>query len=326
MNTRRFGRTGWQVSELVFGGGFVGGVLIHQDDDTKLEAVRHALDAGINFIDTAPSYGQGQSEQALGWILKEVDQEPYLATKFEIDLRRLDDIPGQIEASLADSLARLQRDSVDLLQLHNRIEPELGDRGLTVNEILRAGGIADSLDKLREQGLFRHFGITALGTAACCCEVIASGRFDSAQVYYNLLNPSAGQTVPAGWSSHDFSGIIAACTANDVAAMNIRVFAAGVIATDIRHGREIPISKEIDIASDEQRASTVFALVDEQYGTRAQTAIRFSLANPDLSCVVVGLAELRHLTEALAAAEMGPLPAAALAQLKTLHDSDFGKL
>ena len=62
MRYRPFGRTGLQVSELVFGGGWVGGILIHQDDATKRAAIERALEAGINWIDTAPSYGDGKSE------------------------------------------------------------------------------------------------------------------------------------------------------------------------------------------------------------------------------------------------------------------------
>ncbi len=66
MKYREFGRTGLQVSELVFGGGAVGGLLVNADDDTKLDAIRRALAGGINWIDTAPLYGQGRSETALG--------------------------------------------------------------------------------------------------------------------------------------------------------------------------------------------------------------------------------------------------------------------
>ena len=66
MQYRKFGATGMEVSELVFGAGAVGGLLIDADDQTKLNAIRRALDAGINFIDTAPSYGATKSEQALG--------------------------------------------------------------------------------------------------------------------------------------------------------------------------------------------------------------------------------------------------------------------
>ena len=99
MRYRPFGRTGLQVSELVFGGGWVGGILIHQDDGTKRAALQRALEAGVNWVDTAPSYGDGQSEAALGWLLREVEPTPYVSTKVRLDLGRLDDIPGQIEAA-----------------------------------------------------------------------------------------------------------------------------------------------------------------------------------------------------------------------------------
>lgn len=77
MKTRRFGRTGLDISEMVFGGGFVGGIIIHAEEDTKRAAIRRALDAGVNWIDTAPLYGQ--SETALGWLLAEIDETPNLS-------------------------------------------------------------------------------------------------------------------------------------------------------------------------------------------------------------------------------------------------------
>ncbi len=326
MKYRPFGRTGVEVSEIVFGGGYVGGILLHPDDDTKRAAIRRALDRGVNWIDTAPSYGDGKSEEALGWLLAEVDESPYLSTKVAIDPDRLADIPGQIEESLHASLRRLSRDSVDLLQLHNAIEPENAERAITVDNVLRDHGVADGLDAMREQGLTRFTGITALGSAACCRQVIESGRFDSAQVYYNLINPSAGQPVADGWSGHDFGAIIAACRGSDVAVMNIRVLAAGVLATDQRTGREIPVATGSDVAAEERRTKAVFGAVGSEYGTRAQTAIRFSLANPDIACVIVGLAELGHLDEALDAVDSGPLPEEALARLARLYAADFADL
>jgi D-threo-aldose 1-dehydrogenase len=318
MRYRAFGRTGLQVSELVFGGGFVGGILIHADDDTKLAALRRGLDGGMNWIDTAPSYGDGQSEEALGWLLKEVDAKPYLSTKVGLDLSRAD-LPGQIEASLAHSLKRLDRDSVDLFQLHNPIGAERAERTIGLQQVLGAKGVADTFERLRDQGLFRFFGITALGEPAALREVIASGRFDSAQVYYNLLNPSAGQQVPAAWAEPNYEGVLGACRAHGVATMNIRVLAAGVIATDVRHGREMPIVQGFDMAAEEARVRAVFDRLGDRYGTRAQTAVRFALANPDLSCVIVGFAEIGHIEEALASAALVPLPDDALAALREVY-------
>jgi D-threo-aldose 1-dehydrogenase len=325
MRHRPFGRTGLRVSELVFGGGWVGGLLIHQDDDTKLKALRRALDAGINWIDTAPSYGDGKSEEALGWLLREVDLTPYLSTKVRLDLSRLDDIPGQVEASFSQSLGRLRRDSVDLLQLHNPIASRTDEGAIGIDRVLGKGGLADALERLREQGLTKLIGITALGEAAACKEAIASGRFDSAQVYYNLLNPSAGQAMPSAWSGQDFSRLLETCREHGVAAMVIRVLAAGVLASEQRHGRENQIAEGADLPSEEVRARAVFGTLGDRFGTRAQTAIRFALANPHVACVLVGMAEIFHLEEALAAAGLGPLPKDALDQLQALCARDFDR-
>lgn len=68
MKTRRFGRSGLQVSQVVFGAGYVGGIVVLADDDTRRRVLRRALDAGINWIDTAPLYGQGRSKQELAGV------------------------------------------------------------------------------------------------------------------------------------------------------------------------------------------------------------------------------------------------------------------
>ena len=326
MKHRTFGRSGIKVSEIIFGAGSVGGILIHQDDATKREAIRRALAGGINWIDTAAQYGNGKSEDALGWLLPEAGAEPYLSTKFSLDVENLKDVPAQIEERFKGSLARLKRSSVDLLQLHNRIGTKPGGRVMTVEQILGKNGVADGMERLREKGLIRYMGITAIGEAASVCEVIRSGRFDSAQVYYNLLNPSAGRAMPKAWTGQNLGGIIGACRANNMAVMAIRIFAAGVIATDERHGRESVLLADTSVAGDERKARAVFDAIGTGEGTRAQVALRFVLSNPDVSGAVIGSAELNHIDEALQAAAMGPLAAPLLARLDALYESDFGRV
>lgn len=326
MKHRTFGRSGIKVSEVVFGAGAVGGILVHKDDDTKREAIRRALAGGINWIDTAAQYGNGKSEQSLGWLLPETGGTPYLSTKFGLDVANLNDIPARIEESLKASLARLKRSSVDLLQLHNRIGPTPGGRVMTVEQILGKNGVADGLERLRDHGLIRHMGITAIGEAASVCEVIRSGRFDSAQVYYNLLNPSAGRSMPQAWTGQNMRGIVAACRDNNVAVMAIRIFAAGVIATDERTGRESVLIADTSVAEDERKTKALFDAIGSEHGTRAQVALRFVLSNPDVSCAVIGSAELHHIDEALEAAHMGPLPPEVLARLDSLYETDFGRV
>ena len=84
MEMRKFGKTNLETSAVVFGGGFVGGIIINADDDTRRKAIRMALDGRINWIDTAPIYGQGKSEEALGWLLEEVDEEPIILSLIHI--------------------------------------------------------------------------------------------------------------------------------------------------------------------------------------------------------------------------------------------------
>jgi D-threo-aldose 1-dehydrogenase len=326
MNYRRFGRTGLRVSEVVFGGGYVGGLMILADDDTRRRALRRALDAGVNWIDTAPLYGQGRSEEALGRLLAEVEVPPYLSTKVRLDLDKLSDSPGEIERSVHESLRRLKRDSVDLLQLHNQIGTRTGSGTLgaiSVEDVLRKDGVADGLERMRKAGLTRFIGLTALGEATAIVRALQSGRFDSAQIYYNLLNPSAARAMPPAWSGHDFSGVCAACARHDVAMMGIRVFASGVLATDARHGREVVLTENSALDVETKRAQAAFAALGADHGTRAQAALRFALANPDFACFVVGLGEPAHLEEVIEAQAMGPLADEVIARLEPVYARGF---
>jgi D-threo-aldose 1-dehydrogenase len=322
-----FGTTGLKISEIIFGGGAVGGILINADDDTRRQAMRMALDGGINWIDSAASYGNGRSEQALAWLMKELpeDERPYISTKTAFD-RNAGDYSGQAERALTGSLERLQMDSVDLYTVHNRIasSPEAVPGALTPDDMLRKDGVADAMQNLVDRGLIRHFGFTSTGEADSLHEIIRSQRFATAQIYYNLLNPSAGRDMPANWSAYDHKNIIAAAEENGVGVMVIRVLAAGVIATDIRTGREGGVALNNEVAPDVERMAKVLPLLKPEHGARSQVAIRYAMRNSGVSGIEVGMAEIEHLELALEAAEMGPLPDDLLARLDELADTNFG--
>ena len=321
MEQRLLGRTGLEISRVVFGGGYVGGLLIFADDATRRRAITRALVGGICWIDTAPMYGEGRSEQALGWLLGEIQRPPRLSTKVYLDTTRLDDIAGQVEASVAASLHRLGRDRVDLLFLHNAIGPRRDGDTLAVDDVLRPGGVADALDAVRRSGRTGFVGLTAAGDNDAVQAAVGSGRFDVAQVYFNMINPSAGRDSGRGVPGQDFSGLLAACKAQDMGTMAIRVFASGVLATDQRHGREGPMTTDAALADEEVRARDVLGRLGmgaagmTPWGSRAQAALRYVLAEDRIDAAVVGLAELDHLEQVLAAAAAGPLPAEVIRRL-----------
>ena len=324
MKLRRFGRTNLEVSELAFGGGRSGGILINADDETRRAAVRRALDLGINWFDTAPQYGEGKSEEALGWLLAEVPETPFVSTKVRIDITKKESLASQVERSVTESLGRLKLDRVDLLQIHSLIMPEALGRTISADHVLRDGGMADAMEKIRGQGMAEFLGLTALGNNKATIEVIQSGRFDAAQVYYNLINPSSAWTrAISDWSSYDGNGIMAACNEQDMAVMAIRIFAASYLATSVRTGRESILTLNTTADREARSAKAVFVALGDEFGTRAQMAVRFALSNQTVSTAIVGLSDGAHLDEAAAGADKGPLSGKAMEKLDHLYRTGF---
>ena len=315
MQRRRFGRTNLDIPVLTFGGGYVGGLLIHQPRETAFHALNRAYDAGIDWVDTAASYGNGVSETVIGEWLKtrSAGEKPRISTKFRIEPGEPDYL-GQARRSVEASLERLGLSKVEVLFLHNQMlsegsaTPE-GPRGMHASRVVADGGVADVMDQLRAEGLCDWIGITALGEMPAIGQVVDSGRIDGAQVYYNMLNPTADMaSAPPGWNTDSFAGLLAKCEANDVGTFGIRILAAGRLATSDRHGREVPITNNADDDAETIRAGAVWDAVGLSHGTPAQTALRFGLRCRSLSTIEVGMAELDHLEQALAAEQMGPLP------------------
>ncbi len=326
MRKTSFGRTGLEISELALGGGVTGGILINPDETTRYGAMRRAVAAGINWIDTAPIYGNGASEETIGRHLESLRPRPHVSTKVRIDAEHLDDIPGAIERSLEQSLKRLRTDRVALLQLHNHIGSSTGGRvALSSEQVLGSDGVADTFDRLKEQGLIHAAGITAAGVTQACLEVIKSGRFDAAQVYYNAINPSAAwRRVPPGWrGGQSFCGILAACFHQNMGVLNIRVWAGGVLASPARPDGLFMMTSDTDLGNEMQCAAAVRAALGDSHGTPAQAALRFVLGNRDLASRVIGLTRIEQLGEALAAVARGPLPAAAVSKLDVLWANEF---
>ena len=324
MKLRRFGQTGLEVSEVAFGGGRSGGILIDADENIRYDAVRRAIDLGVNWFDTAPQYGDGKSEKTLGFILHNIPEKPLVSTKVRINLRSSESVISQVERSVTESLSRLRRDEIDLLQIHSLITLEASERTISIDDVLRRDGIADSMEKLRDRGMIRFMGLTALGNNVSTIEVINSGRFDAAQVYYNLINPSSGWDVkPQNWQSYNGAGVMRACVAQKMAIMAIRIFAASYLATTVRTGRESILTENTDAQTEASHADAVFSKIGDRSETRAQTAVRFVLSNQAVSTAIIGLSDIFHLEEACEAVEMGPLSKEICATLHRLYEKGF---
>ena len=190
MEKRKFGRTGLDISVLTFGCGAVGGLMTKGAPADQERAVARALEAGVNHFDTAPAYGDGASEQNIGRVLASLKPDIVLSTKVRVPAQR-PDIGAAIAASLDASLKRLKRDRVDVFQLHNTVAARADGPTMSVDEVL--SDVVPALNLARAQGKTRFIGFTAIGETEALLALIASGAFDTAQVPYNALNPSAGR-------------------------------------------------------------------------------------------------------------------------------------
>ncbi len=257
METRILGKTGLQVSVLSFGCGAVGGLMVKGTAADQERAVARAMEFGINYFDTAPMYGNGESERNLGRVLKALKRpKVYVGTKVFVEATG--DIERHIGDSMEASLRRLGLDSVDLYQLHNPISESKRDG--TIDPKAVRDHVLPAFARLRKQGKARHFGFTALGDTPAIQSVLDS--FETAQVSYNLLNPSAGAKLPSNYPAQDYGNLIARAHASGVGTIGIRVLAGGALSgVETRHPLGMqsvdPIGSASSYAGDVARAVAV---------------------------------------------------------------------
>lgn len=321
MEYRTLGRTGLRVSTLGFGCGNVGGLMIRGSAAERQRAVGRALELGINYFDTAPAYGDGVSERHLGETLRALGATPLVGTKFRVPAAERGDLAGAVSRSLEASLRRLGMERVDLLQLHDPIA-RAHPRGFDAREVV--GQVMPALARLRQQGKIGFAGITALGDTAAVHAAVDSGAVDTAQVCYNLLNPSAGAALPPGHRTQDFERLLDRARSRQVGVIVIRVLAAGALSgLEARHPVAVPavdpIASGPDYATDVARARALQPLVAEGHAdSLVEAALRFAIGHDAVGTVLLGYSGLEHLEQAAAAVAKGPLAPAALDRLAGL--------
>jgi aryl-alcohol dehydrogenase-like predicted oxidoreductase len=187
MKKRKLGRSGLEVSPIALGGAPFGYCNSANDWDPHTPAgrrvaigtINHAIDRGINYLDTAPAYGDGYSETLFGEVMKTRRDECVLASKVWYDL----DKEGTID-SVHQSLKRLQTDHIDVIQVHTR-----WCTAAESDHILN-GGLLEGLLALREAGKIRFIGITA-EEPWTLMPFLACPEFDVYQIAYNCIYQNA---------------------------------------------------------------------------------------------------------------------------------------
>jgi L-galactose dehydrogenase/L-glyceraldehyde 3-phosphate reductase len=330
MEQRAFGRSGLKVSALGFGCGAVGGLMVRGSPADQERAIGRALDEGVTYFDTASAYGDGASERNLGRTLRSLRAtQAVIGTKVRLRATDFGRIGDAVRESLEGSLQRLGRDRVDILYLHNAIAVHRNGEAIAAAAVLAE--VAPAIERLVEAGKLRVAGFTAVGETPALRQVMESGRLRGAQVVTNLLNPSSGGPLPAGYPAQDYDRLLDHAAAAGVGTVGIRVLAGGALSgTAERHPIASPAPAPIGSAThyedDLARATRLMPLVSEGIATSlAEVATRFALSHPAISTILVGMATLEQFEQALAAVRKGPLPQAALARIKALQQQFAGE-
>jgi aryl-alcohol dehydrogenase-like predicted oxidoreductase len=314
---RPLGTTGIRISAVSFGAGPVPALLTHADDrERQVATLRHAIDAGINWFDTAPTYGEGQSEASLGQALAALGSpDVHVATKVRFTAEGLENIRKFVRTSFEASLSRLKCPRVTLLQLHNSITARRGDQptSITPDDVLGPRGVAEAFAELRAEGCVLHLGLTGLGDVPSLYEVVRSRAFETIQVPYHVLNPSAGSDfVPVG-AEANYGNIIGECERQGIGVLAIRVFAGGALAGQppSAHTRTTKFFPLPIYERDQARAAVLSRQMAAEPAMAGislkELALRFALSHHGVSSTLVGLSSPKQIDEAVEYAGRGPL-------------------
>jgi len=296
--------------------------MVGDDRSTQLETISRAVDLGIDYFDTAATYGAGRSESALGTVLKSLNvvDRVRLATKVRLMPEQLDDVGLAVRESIEATCRRLGVERVTLLQLHNSITKNRGDlpTSLTVNDVLGGKGVVAEFEKLKQAGRVAHFGFTGLGDMDSLVTIVKEEPFIAAQIPLNILLPIEGRDAMAGSIDVDYLQLARTCQQYGIGVIGIRVFAGGDLV-----GQE-PSSHTYKTKSftlnvferDRIRASELAKLLPEDVSCTAAT-VRYVTGTLGATTALIGFGTPDQVEEAVAFSEDGPLEESLM---KKIHD------
>ena len=292
MNYRKFGKLGWNISEIGFGAWAIGGGWGPVDDKESVKALHKAIDLGVNFIDTAQGYGDGHSEKIIGGILKERNEEIFVATKvppkpgFEWPPKNNADINKAFPVKyiideLHKSLKRLKRDYIDVYQFHTWAAK------FNVEDAWY-----EALSKLKEEGKIRAIGVSVPDTKPdSIIGSIEKGRIDSVQLIYNVFEQYPNWNIFPVCESHNVAVIVR--VPFDEGALTGKYnldtkFSEGDVRQHYFRGNNLKavVGKVVDIKK----------YKDEKYPnySMADFALKFCLSNSTVSTVIPGIRNIKQ--------------------------------
>lgn len=315
IDTRSFGRTKLRVSSVGFGCGTTADLMVSGSLKERCDAVARAVEYGITLFDTAPVYGNGQSECNLGEALDALDAPVAVATKIVLEESDLHDIRGAILASVERSLKRLRRAHISILHLHNRIgrqrapRPNIGVGALlSLEDVL--GPVAETMQTIKRDGVTDAIGCCAFGgEMGCVGQVIESGAFDGVLANYSALNPSAFSDVPAGVKP-DYAKTGLAAAQQGMGIVALRILEGGALV----EGAAVEF-RNPELLDRYRRNEALHQQLQRADISLKEAAIRFALFGAHVSTALVGISSIEQLDEIANFARRGPLPQTMIAAL-----------
>jgi len=311
MEYKQLGKSPLEVSRIGFGAWAAGGGgwafgLGPQDDAESISAIRRAIDLGINWIDTAPLYGLGHSEQIVARALDGLSDKPYVFTKCGMPWDAVGKITHNlrsesIRTECESSLRRLRTECIDLYQIHWNKPAE------QVDEALR------TLDDLHREGKIAHVGVSNF-TRVELERAISLTSLVSVQPPYSLLDREIE------------AEILPFCTQNSLGVIVYSPMKSGLLSGNMT-AATIPELPDDDLRKtkpefQEPQLSSNLALtarlrqVGGRYGrSAAETAVAWTLNNPAVTGTIVGLRRPQHVDGIIGAVEYR-LSAADLAEIE----------
>ncbi len=316
MQYRPLGRTGWNVSTISFGAWAIGGTWGDVDDAESMGALHAALDAGVNFFDTADVYGDGRSERLIARLRKERSEPFYVATKAG---RRLNPHVAEgysrtnLRAFVERSLTNLNVEALDLLQLHCPPTP--------VYYMPEVFGV---LDELQTEGKLRHYGVSVEKVEEALKAIEFPG-VQSVQIIYNILRQrpadllfqetqrrGVGILARLPLSSGLLSGKMTAQTTFQ--ADDHRLFNRNGEAFD--KGETF---SGLDYAKGLEAVEALRPLVPEGM-SMAQFALRWITMHPAVTCAIPGGKRAAQVADNVSAADLPALTDVQMAAVQTVYE------